>query len=303
MSYPINDELISQLVTVRDVVRFGATQMAGSNLYFGHGTDNAWSESVFLTLETLQLPWDLTDLVLDARLLRQEREQILSTIQQRIDQRIPAPYLVGRAWFAGVPFIVNENVLIPRSPIAELIANEFSPWLDREPERVLDLCTGSGCIGIATALAFGQALVDLADISPQAVDIAWQNVDFHGLNDRVQAFESDMFDQLEVEQYDLIICNPPYVDAEDFYSMPAEYQHEPELALISGDDGLDFTRNLLQQARQFLTEHGVLVCEVGNSKFALEDAFPDLEFTWVEFEQGGHGVFVLRADELESAFG
>ncbi|BFM07599.1 50S ribosomal protein L3 N(5)-glutamine methyltransferase [Halioxenophilus aromaticivorans] len=286
------------LATIRDYVRFGATKMSGAGVYFGHGTDNAWDEACFLVLEALDIPWSLIDQVLDAKLTVTEREQLVSLFEIRIRERIPAAYLLGKTWFAGWPFIVNENVLIPRSPIGELIEKDFTPWLTQPPQRVLDMCTGSGCIGIATALRFPDAIVDLSDISPEAVDVAWQNIDYHGLEGRVQAIESDMFAALEGQVYDLIICNPPYVDAEDLSTMPKEYQYEPKQALGSGDDGLNFTRKLLAQAKDYLSDDGVLVCEVGNSWFALEAAFSDIAFTWVDFERGGHGVFVMTAAEL-----
>lgn len=286
------------LSTIRDFVRFGATKMSNAGVYFGHGTDNAWDEACFLVLEALEFPWALIDQVLDAKLTITEKEHLLNLFDIRIRERIPAAYLLGKAWFAGLPFIVNEKVLIPRSPIAEMIENQFLPWLTQPPHRVLDLCTGSGCIGIATADRFPDAIVDLSDISPEAVDIAWQNIDQHGLEGRVQALESDLFDELNGEVYDLIICNPPYVNAEDLASMPKEYQYEPARALASGDDGLNFTRRLLAEAKDHLSDTGLLVCEVGNSWFALEAAFSDIAFTWVDFSRGGHGVFVMTAAEL-----
>ncbi len=291
---------IAPLTTIRDFIRFGATQMAAADVYFGHGTDNAWDEACFLVLESLGLPWALMDKVLDAKLSLPEQQQVLMLFAARIDERKPAAYLLGKAWFAGLPFVINENVLIPRSPIGEMIENDFAPWLSRPPLRVLDLCTGSGCIGIATALHFTEALVDLSDISPEAVDVAWQNIDFYGLEGRVQAIESDMFSALDGEVYDLIVCNPPYVDDEDLASMPPEFHHEPAQALGSGLDGLNFTRQLLEQVGQFLSDDGILVCEVGNSWYALEDAFPNIAFTWVDFERGGHGVFVMTAIELRA---
>ncbi len=300
-SHDVWQEACEQLQTARDVVRFGATQMAQSDIYFGHGTDNAWDESIFLLLEILQLPWSLLDAILDARLTQSEREQILNLYLRRIHERKPAAYLVGRAWFAGLPFIVNEHVLVPRSPFAELIEKQFSPWVQESPQRILDLCTGSGCIGIATALAFPESVVDLSDISPEAVDTAWQNIDYHQLGHRVRALESDLFSNLE-DRYDVIITNPPYVDREDLDAMPKEYHHEPEIALASGEDGLDFTRRLLSQAKNHLTENGKLFCEVGNSWWALDEAFPALNFTWIEFENGGHGVFVIDAKALAEYF-
>lgn len=295
-------EASEQLISARDVIRFGATQMAQSDIYFGHGTDNAWDEAIFLLLEVLQLPWSLLDSIIDARLTQSERDQVLNLYLRRIHERKPAPYLVGRAWFAELPFLVNEHVLVPRSPFAELIEKQFSPWLTKNPERILDLCTGSGCIGIATALAFPESTVDLSDISAHAVDTAWQNIDYHQVDDRVRAVESDLFSALDDQRYDLIITNPPYVDKEDLDSMPKEYHHEPEIALASGEDGLNFTRRLLTEAKKHLAEDGLLFCEVGNSWWALDEAFPDLNLTWIEFENGGHGVFVIDAKTLAQHF-
>lgn len=300
-SQDVWQEASEQLQTARDVIRFGATQMAQSDIYFGHGTDNAWDESVYLLLEVLQFPWSLLDAILDAKLTESEREQILHLYLRRINERKPAAYLVGRAWFAGMPFLVNEHVLVPRSPFAELIEKQFSPWLQESPQRILDLCTGSGCIGIATAMAFPEAMVDLSDISAQAVDVAWQNIDYHQLDDRVRAIESDLFSNID-QQYDVIITNPPYVDKEDLDSMPREYHHEPEIALASGEDGLDFTRRLLCDAKHRLSDNGLLFCEVGNSWWALDEAFPELNLTWIEFENGGHGVFVIDAKTLAEHF-
>lgn len=287
------------LTTVRDFIRWGASRFSAEGLYFGHGTDNAWDEAVQLVLHALHLPVQTSRQEwLDAKLTEPERKAVADLLQRRIAERVPAAYLTGEAWFCGLRFHVDARVLVPRSPIAELIEAGFEPWVEGEPERVLDLCTGSGCIGIACAYALPEAHIDLSDVSPEALDVARRNIREHQLQERVTAIESDLFSGLSGRRYDLIVSNPPYVDANDLASMPAEYHAEPEQGLGSGDDGLDFTRRLLAEAGEYLTEEGVLVVEVGNSQAALERAFPQIPFTWVEFERGGHGVFVLTARAL-----
>ena len=291
-------EALQDLVTVRDFLRWAVSSFNRADLFYGHGTDNAWDEALFLVNHVLALPLEGDARFHDARLTSGEKRHILSLIERRVVERIPAPYLTGEAWFAGLPFYVDERVLIPRSPIAELIERRFAPWLADEPETILDLCTGSGCIGIACAHAFPDSEVDLSDISAQALAVAQSNIYRHDLDHRVRTVESDLFAGLDDNRYDLIVCNPPYVDADDFATMPSEFSHEPELALASGEDGLEFTRRLLAEAAGHLTEEGVLIVEVGNSWPALEAAFPTLPFVWIEFERGGNGVFLLRRDDL-----
>ena len=292
--------LPKELNTLRDVIRWAATQFSRANVYFGHGTDNAVDESTQLVLQTLAIPAGREQPLLDARLTGDEKQQLHDLIRRRIDERIPLPYLTGIAWFAGLSFQVNEHVLIPRSPIAELIEQGFEPWLaGHQPHNILDLCTGGGCIGIACAHYFEEAEIDLADISSDALSVAQQNIQRYELDGRVQCQQSDLFDGLQGKRYDLIVSNPPYVDREDVESMPAEFLHEPALALACGDDGLDITRRILREAADYLTEEGVLVVEVGNSGMALEQAFPGVAFTWLEFERGGHGVFVFSRLELQ----
>ena len=293
------DSDAQSLHTLLDWVRWGASRFNEAGLYFGHGTDNAWDEAVYLLSWSIQQPWELFDKTSGARLTDSEKEAIYSLYTRRIQERIPAPYLTGVAWFAGYPYKVTKDVLIPRSPIAELIAKGFEPWLAEEPLSVLDLCTGSGCIGIACAHQFVEASVVLSDISPEALSVADQNIEFHKLSDQVSTLESDGFDEVK-GTFDLIVSNPPYVDAEDFASMPAEFQAEPALALVSGNDGLNFTRNLLKRAAAYLNDGGILVVEVGNSWVALEQAFPGVAFTWPDLENGGHGVFVLNKEQLLS---
>lgn len=289
---------LHELCTVLDYIRWGTSRFNEAGLWFGHGTDNAWDEALLLVMHALHLPLDSKPEVLRGRLTTEERREVMALLERRVDERLPAPYLTHEAWFCDIPFYVDSRVLVPRSPIGELIRGEFQPWLQGEPLAVLDLCCGSGCIGIASAMAFPEARVDLGDISASAVEVAQININRHHLNHRVRAVQSDLFAGLEGMSYDLILCNPPYVDARDLAEMPAEYRAEPEIALGSGDDGLDFTRRLLRQAVDHLQPEGLLVCEVGNSWEALEETFPQVPFVWPELEQGGHGVFVLRREEL-----
>jgi ribosomal protein L3 glutamine methyltransferase len=294
------DQIKQELHTLRDYIRWCMSLFGEHEVFFGHGTDNAWDEAVHLVLGALHLPWDVDKAVLDSRLTGAEKDRVLMFVEQRIEQRIPLPYLTGEAWFAGLPFYVDERVLIPRSPIAEMIDAHFSPWLREGPvPRILDLCTGSGCIGIACAYAFPESDVDLVDLSEDALDVASINVARHGLEARVIPRHSDLFEALKGERYDLIVSNPPYVDAEDLADMPQEYQHEPEMALGSGFDGLEITRQILREANDYLTEDGLLVVEVGNSEVHLAQQYPQLPLVWVELEQGGNGVFVITAADLK----
>lgn len=289
--------LFSDLISVRDWIRWGASEFQRAQLFFGHGTDNAWDEAAQLVLWSIRTPWERLNQIIDTRLTGSEKRDISTLFRRRIQERLPAPYLTGIAHFAGMEFRVTRDTLIPRSPIAELIEQGFQPWLVTEPEYILDLCTGCGCIGIAVAMAFPDAHVDLSDISPPALAVAEENVVRHKLSDRVRAVQSDLFADLP-GCYDLIVSNPPYVDAQDMAALPREYAAEPRLALESGDDGLDFTRRLLQQAADHLNDEGVLIVELGNSAAALEARFPDVPFTWIEFERGGHGVFLLTRNQL-----
>lgn len=294
-------KLGQELQTLRDYLRWTLSEMERNKVYFGHGHTDAWNEALQLVFNAVDLPWDSSLELLDARLLEQEKAKLEYFVYQRCAERRPLPYITGEAWFMGIPFNVDERVLIPRSPTAQLIESGFQPWLgDVDVERVLDLCTGSGCIGIACAAVFDQAEVDLVDLSEEALAVAQTNIDRHELQDRVRTIQSDLFNNLEGEVYDLIITNPPYVDQEDLDSMPAEYQHEPELALGSGPDGLDITRRILKQAGRHLSEQGLLVCEVGNSEVHLMQAYPELPLIWVELEEGGNGVFVIDAPTLRA---
>lgn len=292
----------TDLITVQACIDQGAQMFTDAGLFFGHGTDNADDEAFWLVFYSLGLAWDSPESVLQQQVSPGDYQTIQLLFKRRVDERIPVAYLTGEAWFAGYPFTVNSDVLVPRSPIAELVYAQYSPWLKSEAPNILDLCTGSGCIGIASALALPKSQVTLSDISPEALVVARQNIQRHGLGERVLALESDglaAFDSSQqAHQFDLIVSNPPYVDADDFAHMPEEYRAEPELGLVSGDDGLDFTRLLLSEAADYLRPEGTLIVEVGNSGEALQEAFPSVPFLWIEFEQGGHGVFVLSREEL-----
>lgn len=294
----MNKTDFSDLLTLRDWIRFGSSWFNEAGLFYGHGTDNAWDEALVICLWAIHQPWESIERIVDTRLTMEEKERIALLFERRVKERIPAAYLTGEAWFAGFRFRVNKEVLVPRSPIAELILQGFEPWITDYPHRILDMCTGSGCIGIASARLFDQAQVDLVDISESALAVSKQNIELHDLQDRVTAIQSDGFANLTGKTYDLILSNPPYVDEFDLRSMPREFHAEPEIGLGSGQDGLDFTRHLLGQAASHLSENGVLIAEVGNSWTTLEEAFPDIPFMWVELENGGHGVFVLTRDQL-----
>lgn len=301
MSELIPDEkrVVNQLHSLRDYIRYAMSQFGRHHVYFGHGTDNAWDEATQLVLAAVNLPWNANPAVLDGRLTHDEKLNVLDFIQKRAVERQPLPYITHESWFCQLPFYVDERVLIPRSPIAELIEAEFTPWLRDGPvNRVLDLCTGSGCIGLACAYAFPEAEVDLADISKDAIDVALINIEKHEMSDRVYAVESDLFSNLKGKRYELIVSNPPYVDAADLASMPQEYEHEPGLALGSGPDGLDITRQILRQANDYLTDDGLLVVEIGNSEVHMMEQYPQLPVIWIEFERGGNGVFAITAQDL-----
>lgn len=291
-----------RLKTITDFVRFAATEFEKAELYYGHGTDNSWDEAVALVLQMLELPADYPVVMFDARLLKEEREHLLAAINTRVETRKPLAYITNKGFFAGIEFFVDERVLVPRSPIAELVESQFAPWLISDEPRILDLCCGSGCIGIACAVYLPDSEVVVADISEEALEVAEMNIQSANFYPRVQAIQSNLFNEFDEEKFDLIVSNPPYVDLEDLSDMPLEYQHEPEIALGSGDDGLDLTHRILADAANFLTEHGVLIVEVGNSWPALQNAYPDVPFTWLEFERGGDGVFLLTKQQLVEFF-
>nr|NOY02468.1 50S ribosomal protein L3 N(5)-glutamine methyltransferase [Gammaproteobacteria bacterium] len=286
--------ITSRLRTLRDYIRWAVSRFHEHDLF---GADNAWDEARLLVLGAVHLPWEVADSYLDCMLEDDERVRLQHLLKRRIEERVPTAYLLGEAWFCGMSFIVDERVLVPRSPIGELIEKRFEPWLANEPARILDLCTGSGCIGIVAADVFPEAEVVLADLSFQALEVANQNIERHGLDTRVYTVQGDGFAGLPGQRFDLILSNPPYVDAEDFDDMPAEYHHEPELGLACGNDGLDLVRRMLAEAADHLTEKGLLIVEVGNSQVHVEALYPEVDFAWLEFERGGHGVFMLTAEQ------
>jgi ribosomal protein L3 glutamine methyltransferase len=288
------------LYTVRDWLRFAVSRFNQAKLFFGHGSSNAYDEAAYLILHTLHLPPDRLDPFLDARLTDMECAEVLNIIQQRVEQRVPAAYLTHEAFLGDFSFYVDERVIVPRSFIAELLLEQLAPWI-AEPEEigsVLDLCTGSGCLAILAAHAFPYASVDAVDLSPDALSVAERNVADYDLQDRVHLIESDLFAKLNGRQYDLIISNPPYVDAASVAALPQEYLHEPKLALGSGHDGLDATHIILKHAAQHLTENGVLIVEIGHNREVLEAAYPALPFTWLDVSAGDQFVFMLHRNDL-----
>lgn len=292
-------EAIAEMVTLRDFIRWAVTQFNSAELVYGHGSDNAWDEAVNLVLTTLHLPPDIDTNVLDAKLVDSEKKLIAERVKKRVEKRIPVPYLVNEAWFAGLNFYVDERVLIPRSPIAEILEDEFSPWVEEQNvQRILDLCTGSGCIAISASLAFPNAIVDAVDISQQALEVANINVERFGVEENVNVIESDLFNALGDNKYDIIVSNPPYVGKAEYNALPQEYSHEPQEALLCDEDGLAIVKRILTQAPDFLTPNGILIVEVGFSQELLEAEFPEVPFTWLQFENGGEGVFLLTAQEL-----
>ena len=300
MTKDLYDQARDELSTLRDLMRFAVSRFNEACLFFGHGTDNAWDEAAYLLLHSLHLPIDQLDPYMDARLTATERAAALELIRRRIAERLPAAYLTREAWLGDYRFYVDERVIVPRSHIAELLREQLSPWVN-DPwavGRVLDMCTGSGCLAILAAEAFPEAAVDAVDLSPDALAVARINVREYGLEERIRLVESDAFAALPGDRYDVIVSNPPYVNAESMATLPEEYRREPQLALASGEDGLDFVRVLLAQAARHLTPEGILIVEIGNNKDALERAFPRLSFVWLDTSAGDRFVFMLRRKDL-----
>jgi len=292
--------MTNELQTIVDLIRYAASRFNAAGLTFGHSHDNAIDEATHLVLSCLHLPPDLPPAYGSARVTAIEKTRVLSLIDRRIETREPVAYLVGEAWFAGMPFKSDARALVPRSPIAELIEDDFSPWLDgREVERALDLCTGSGCIGIAMAAHNPRWRVDIADISDDALALARENIALHQLGKQVRAVRSDLFSGLTGERYDLIVSNPPYVTDDEYAALPGEYAHEPKLGLTAGADGLDIALRILRDAPGHLSDDGLLIVEVGESEHALGTLLPDVPFVWIEFKVGPMGVFALERHDLD----
>ena len=288
--------VVEDLATIQDMMRWAYSYFNASDLYYGHGYDNAWDEAQQLVLAALYLPADVPEAMYQSRLTLVEKERVIRLIETRLGTRQPVAYLTNSAWFCGSEFYVDERTIVPRSPIGELIMQKFAGLIDHEPKRILDMCTGSGCIAIACAQQFLEAEVDAVDLSLDALDVAQINIERHGLAERVFPISSDLFN--DIPQDDLIVTNPPYVDEEDLDDMPQEFHFEPEMSLGSGADGLDITKRILAQATDYLTDNGVLVCEVGNSMVHLIEQFPTVPFNWIEFKNGGLGVFSLTRAQL-----
>jgi len=296
----MNDNL-ENLHSLRDMVRWGASQFSGAKLFFGHGTDNALDEALAVVLHVLHLDYSLPGEYLDCRLTDAEKFAIKSMISERMTTRKPLAYLTGTAMFAGLEFAVNEHVLVPRSPIAELLINGYYPWV--EPDNVhsmLDLCTGSGCIGLASAVYMPQTKVVVSDISDQAIVLAKKNVESLQLQEQVAVIKSDVYQRIPAQKFDLIVSNPPYVSEEEYQQLPLEYHREPKLGLTADHNGMQIVEKILTRASDFLTENGVIIVEVGASADLLMRRYPQIEFNWIEFEHGGDGVFVMSKDELDA---
>jgi len=296
-----HQHIATQLHTIADYTRYGASLFNQAELFYGHGNDNAFSEALTLIMFALSLPEEMTEQVMVCRLLEHEKLDVLALFEQRVTSQLPVPYITNLAYFAQLPFYVDERVLVPRSPIGELIEKQFSPFIndDNPPKRILDLCTGSGCIAIACASYFPDAEVDALDLSIDALNVAQINIENHGLSEQVIPIQSDVFSGVEGQSYDLIVTNPPYVDQQDIDSLPAEFTHEPEMGLGCGEDGLDIVRTILAQSAAHLSQDGILICEVGNSQIHVEALYPEVDFTWLTFERGGHGVFLLTKAQLD----
>lgn len=291
-----------ELTTVLDWIRYSISAFYQAGIYFGHGTDNEWDEACSLVFQALNLPLDMPvirqEALYQAKITETEKKLISEWLQQRVELQKPLPYITNQAWFAGMPFYVDERVLIPRSPFAELIQKEFAPFLMAKPAHILDLCTGGGCIAIALANQFPDATVDAADIDTDALDVASMNIHEYQMEEQVLPLQSNLFSGLERQQYDLIVTNPPYVDAQDMADLPDEFHHEPEHALAAGEDGLELVELILKQAASYMNDGAWLFVEVGNSEVHTAARFPGLELIWCDLELGGSGIFAVQKETL-----
>lgn len=306
----IDEKTLDELSTVVDFVRLGTSYFNASMVHFGHGTDNAWDEALAIVREVLHLPMDFDNPnILQAKLLRTEKRHCLSLFKARVEKQCPVPYLIHKAFFAGIEFYIDERALIPRSPIAELIEQKLSPWLDEKNNQGevvygLDMCCGGGCIGLATAMHLDNAFMTLVDISEDALEVCQRNVENLELEEQVNVIQSDLFKSLDkADKFDFILCNPPYVSEAEMSTLPAEFSHEPEMALTCEDEGLALSHTILKEAANYLMEDGFLILEVGNSFVFLEERYPDVPFSWLEFVSGGHGVCYISAKTLKEHFG
>lgn len=294
-----SNDITHQLSTLRDYIRWASSEFNRQKLTFGHGFEKALDEAVYLVLYALELPWNWPESYFDCTLTSNERERVHAVLMQRIKTRHPAAYITHEAWFCGLPFYVDHRVLVPRSPIAELIDHRFEPWLDSSNvDGILDMCTGSGCIAIACQYAFPEARVAASELSLDALEVARINREKHGLEDTLEFYESDLFKSIPAQRFDLIVSNPPYVDAEDMAALSDEFRAEPRMGLEAGVDGLDIVDRMLSAAPDYLNEGGLLVVEVGNSQAAMMDRYPSLDLTWIDFDNGGGGVFCITAEAL-----
>jgi ribosomal protein L3 glutamine methyltransferase len=294
-----HSEVLTTLSTLRDYIRWAASRFTQAGISFGHGTVAALDEAVALVLHTLYQPYNLAEAYFDSVLTMNERQAVIDIIDRRINERIPAAYLTNEAIFAGLTFYVDERVLVPRSPIAELIEQRFSPWVDEgQVGRILDLCTGSACIAIACAYAFPDALVDAVDLSVDALAVAEINIENHQVSDSVTLYQLDLFKELPAALYDVIVSNPPYVCHAEWEQLPQEFRAEPDMGFKGGPTGLDIVLRILIDADDYLAEQGILIMEVGSSAETLQNTFPDVPFYWLDFERGGDGVFLLTAEQV-----
>ncbi|AGJ61162.1 putative adenine-specific methylase yfcB [Candidatus Moranella endobia PCVAL] len=291
-------EAVVEMLTIQDILRWTVSQFNAAQINYGHGTDNPWDEALQLVLPSLFLPLDLPPEMYVTRLTSSERAHLIERVRRRVTERIPVPYLINKAWFCGLEFYVDNRVLIPRSPIGELITNHFRDLLPHLPAHILDMCTGSGCIAVACAYAYPEAEVDAVDISPEVLEVAEKNIQAHGVEHQVIPIRSDLFCDLPMLAYDLIITNPPYVDINHLTDLPAEFHAEPVLGLAAGSDGLKLVRRILAYVSDYLTSDGVLICEVGDSMANLIAQYPQIPFRWIEFTHGGYGIFMLTRQQL-----